>query len=201
LVEDAAEANDAAEEIGTPPEAAPDGACSTPPAAGDLQIQELMIASVAGTGDYGEWLEVQNMRSCTLTLRGLHGDCPSGAKVRTFDVIDDVWIPPSGTFVVADSEDPSINHSLPGTLLVWAGHPGDVLRNNGSTISLRWQGALIDTVTYPAFKLSVGASLAFPADCPPFRRSDWSAWQPSNASWFPGFRGTPNAPNSDVQCP
>jgi hypothetical protein len=172
-----------------------------PPSAGDLQIEELLIESVAGTGDYGEWLEVRSLLPCAIDLRGLHGECPSGAKVRTFDVIDDLWIPPLGSFVVADSSDPAIDHALPGTLLVWAGQPGDVLRNKGATVSLYAQGTLVDSVTYPALTLVVGASVAFPADCPISRRGDWSAWQTSNASWFPGYRGTPNAPNSDVHCP
>jgi hypothetical protein len=181
--------------------AAPDGACPSPPSAGDLVIDELMIESVAGSGDYGEWLEVESTRPCALDLRGLHGEAPSGLKVRTFDVTEDLWLAPAGTFVVADSYDPAVNHDLPGTVIAWAGEPGDVLRNKGGTVSLLVQGALIDSVTYPALKLVVGASTSFPADCPVSRRSDWTAWQTSNASWFPGFYGTPNAPNDDVSCP
>jgi hypothetical protein len=179
----------------------PDGACSAPLAGGDLAIDELLIESVAGTGDYGEWLEVRSTLSCAIDLRGLHGECPSGARVRTFDVTDDVWLGPGATFVVADSIDPAIDHDLPGTVIAWSGQPGDVLRNKGATVTLLYQNALIDSVTYPALKLVVGASVAFPADCPIERRSDWSAWQTSTSSWFPGFFGTPNAPNTDVFCP
>jgi hypothetical protein len=182
-------------------ETPPDGACAAPLAAGDLVIDELMIESVAGTGDYGEWLEVRSTLPCAIDLRGLHGECPSGAKVRTFDVNDDVWLAAGSTFVVADSVDPAIDHDLPGTVIAWAGQPGDVLRNKGGTVSLLVQDVLIDSVTYPALKLVVGASVAFPADCPLERRSDWTVWQASAASWFPGFRGTPNAPNVDVSCP
>jgi hypothetical protein len=160
-----------------------------------------MIESVAGTGDYGEWIEVTSRRPCALNLRGLHGDCPSGSKVRTFDVGEDVWIPPLGTFVIADSAGPATNHDLPPPLLVWSGQPGDVLRNKGGTVDLRVGGTLIDSLTFPALKLTVGASVAFPADCDPEARGDWSAWQTSVASYFPGFFGTPNAPNSDVSCP
>jgi hypothetical protein len=179
----------------------PDGACPSPPSPGDLVIDELMIESVAGTGDYGEWLEVESTRACALDLRGLHGEAPSGLKVRTFDVVQDLWLPPAGTFVVADSYDPAINHDLPGTVIAWAGQPGDVLRNKGGTVSLLLQGTLIDSVTYPALKLVVGTSTSFPTGCPLSRRSDWTAWQTSSASWFPGFYGTPNAPNDDVICP
>jgi hypothetical protein len=181
--------------------AVPDGACPSPPFSGDLVIDELMIESVAGTGDYGEWLEVKSTRPCALDLRGLHGEAPSGLKVRTFDVVEDLWLEPAGTFVVADSYDPAINHDLPGTVIAWAGQPGDVLRNKGGTVSLLFQGTLIDSVTYPALKLVVGASTSFPANCPLSRRSDWTAWQTSSASWFPAFYGTPNGPNEDVICP
>jgi hypothetical protein len=60
---------------------------------------------------------------------------------------------------------------------------------------------LVDSITYPALKLSVGKSWAFPADCDPSLRSDFAKWQPSTYSFFPAFFGTPNAPNVDVQCP
>jgi hypothetical protein len=131
----------------------------------------------------------------------LHGECPRGAKVATFDVSADMWIPPRGTFVVADSNDPAINHDLPGVIVVWFGHQGDVLRNKGTTITLSSAGTLIDTLTYPALTLAVGNSIAFPSDCAAAERADFTKWQRSTASWFPGFFGTPNAPNTDVSCP
>jgi hypothetical protein len=187
-----------------PPDAAVagmDGACTQPLAAGSLTIDELMIESVAGAGDDGEWLEIQSTLDCAIDLRGLHGDCPRGAKVATFDVTDDVWVPPRGTFLVADSRDPAINHDLPGVLVVWANHPGDVLRNKGATVTLTLGDQMIDSLTYPALKLTVGASMAFPSNCDPALRGDFSHWKVSAASWFPGFLGTPNAPNVDVQCP
>jgi hypothetical protein len=179
----------------------PDGACAQPPGAGALRIDELMIASVAGSGDSGEWLEIENVLDCVLDLNGLHGECPHGSKVTTFDVTDDVWIPPHGTFVVADSSDPAINHDVPGVVFAWFAHPGDVLRNQGTTITVSLNGAMLDTLTYPSLALAVGDSLAFPEDCDPSERLDFTKWKRSTASWFPGFLGTPNAPNDDVMCP
>jgi hypothetical protein len=179
----------------------PDGACRQPLAPGDLRIDELMIESVAGAGDDGEWIEIESALDCTANLNGLHGECPRGAKVTTFDVTGDLWIPPGGTFVVADSSDPAINHDVPGMVVIWFGHTGDVLRNKGSTITVSLNGTLLDTVTYPALTLAVGDSVAFPSDCDPTLRSDFTQWKRSTASWFPGFLGTPNAPNTDVKCP
>jgi hypothetical protein len=179
----------------------PDGACLQPLAAGSLRIDELMIESVAGAGDDGEWLEIQSTLDCAANLNGLHGECPRGAKVAAFDVTGDLWIPPRGTFVVADSKDPAINHDLPGVLVVWFGHQGDVLRNKGTTITLSAGGILLDTVTYPSLTLAVGTSVAFPGDCDAGERADFTKWKRSTASWFPGFFGTPNAPNTDVSGP
>jgi hypothetical protein len=186
---------------GPPFDAGPDGVCPAPPGPGDLLVDELMIESVAGTGDYGEWLEVRSTLGCALDLRGLHGECPHTARVATFDVGEDVWIPAGGTFVVADSTSAALDHDLPEPLLAWTGQPGDVLRNKGTTVTLRMGDAIVDALTYPALTLTVGTSLAFPDDCAPATRSDWSRWQPSTASWFPGFLGTPNARNTDVHCP
>jgi hypothetical protein len=195
-----AEADPAPEAASPATPTLPPGACPAPLGPGDLVVDELLIQSVAGTGDYGEWLEVASTLPCVANLRGLHGEAPSGAKVHTFDVTGDVWIPPMGSFVVADSDDATINHDLPGTLVVWSGQPGDVLRNLGTTVALTFQDTLIDAITYPSLRPAVGVSLAFPATCPLARRTDWTAWQPSTSSWFPGFFGTPNAPNDDVQC-
>jgi hypothetical protein len=181
-------------------DAGPDGGCALPLGPGDLAIDEMMIESVAGAGDFGEWIEVRSNLDCMANLRGLHGECPRGAKVNTFDVTTDLWVPPRGTFVVADSSDPAVNHDLPGLMIVWSGQPGDVLRNKGSTITLSLSGTLLDTVTYPALTLEVGDTVAFPSDCDPSSRSDFTNWKRSTASWFPGFLGTPNRPNADVAC-
>jgi hypothetical protein len=203
--DDGAAADDApgaaAAPVGPPFDAGPGGPCTSPPGPGDLAIDELLIESVAGAGDHGEWLEVKSNLSCALDLRGLHGECARAGKAITFDVGSDVWIAAGGTFVVADSVSPAINHDLPGTVIAWRDNPGDVLRNKGTTVTLKAADVIVDSVTYPALPLAVGVSLAFPDDCDPSTRSDFTRWQPSTASWFPGFAGTPNAPNSDVTCP
>jgi hypothetical protein len=184
------------------PEASvPDDACDGGLSPGQLIIDELMIESVAGTGDDGEWLEVANAAGCAVDLRGLHAECPRGSKVATLDISSDEWLAPGALFVVADSTTPAINHYLPGLVYAWAGHPSDVLRNQGATISLMSGDTVIDSVTYPKLPLSVGASLAFPGDCDAGARDDWTEWQTSQATYFPGFLGTPNGPNDDVQCP
>jgi hypothetical protein len=180
---------------------AQEGSCTAPLSPGDLVIDELMIESVAGAGDDGEWLEVRSTLGCTANLLGLHGECPRAASVITFDVTSDLWVPAGATFIVADSMVPAINHYLPEPVVTWAGRQGDVLRNQGSTVSLLMNGVLIDSVTYPDLKLKVGRSWEFPSDCDPSLRADFGNWQQATSSWFPAFFGTPNAANDDVQCP
>ena len=143
---------------------------------------------------------MRSLLPCAVNLRGLHGDCPHGAKAATFDVAGDLWSP-GGTFVVAESVSPALNHDLPLPVIAWQGNVGDVLRNKGTTLTVSLDGNVIDTLTYPALALTVGTSLEFPSDCDPSVRADFSKWQPSQSSWFPGFFGTPNAPNTDVACP
>jgi hypothetical protein len=186
---------------GPPFDAGEGGSCARPLAPGDLAIVELMIESTSGSGDHGEWIEVTSTLDCATNLAGLTGNCPIGAKVNTFTVTGNVWIPPRGTFLVTDSTNFAVNHGLPGLLIPWAGQPGDVLRNDGATITLVMNGVILDSVTYPKTKLAPGVSIAFPQGCPSNLRSEWPVWQSSQSSWFPGFFGTPNAPNNDVLCP
>jgi hypothetical protein len=186
---------------GPPFDAGEGGICDDAVAAGSLAIVELMIESTSGTGDHGEWVEITSTRDCALNLNGLTGNCPTGAKVNTFAVTSDAWIPARGTFVVADSSNPIVDHALPGLVIPWSGEPGDVLRNAGATVTLTMGGAIVDSVTYPSEKLTPGVSIAFPSDCAPGFRSQWTAWEPSSGSWFPAFFGTPNAANDDVHCP
>jgi len=184
-----------------PADAPYEGACSQPLQAGDLFIDELMVQSVAGAGDDGEWLEVASTLACAANLRGVHGECPVGSEVHTFDVSEDVWLPAGGTLIVADSVDPAINHYLPGIVLAWSGHGGDILRNLGGTVTLSAGQRILVSLTWPSMKLVVGTSVELPAGCPPDDASDFADWQRAVASWFPAFHGTPNAPNLDVTCP
>jgi hypothetical protein len=178
-----------------------DGGCSQPLQAGDLVIDELMVESVAGAGDDGEWLEIASTLACATNLRGLHAECPVGSEVHTLDVSDDVWVPAGGTFIIADSVDPAINHYLPGLVLSWSGHAGDVLRNLGGTVTLSVGQEIVVSLTWPSRKWAVGTSLELPADCPPGDGGTFTDWQQAIASWFPAFHGTPNAANLDVACP
>ena len=55
---------DADATTGPPRDAGGDGPCAQPLGPGVLVIDEMMIESVAGTGDYGQWIEIASTSAC-----------------------------------------------------------------------------------------------------------------------------------------
>jgi hypothetical protein len=175
--------------------------CSGPLKAGDLKIVELMIASQAGSGDKGEWIEIQSTRSCTLQVQGVKVTSPRGNASDVAEIATSTLIPPYGTFVVANTTNTALNKGLPGKVFAFAGEPADVLKNDGDTVEV-WAGTTpIDTLTYPKFTIMTGRSVSFPWDCTWNERSDWQRWSWSFDTYgSAGMKGTPNADNFDVAC-
>jgi hypothetical protein len=179
----------------------PKVACPGPLVAGDLAIVELMINSRAGSGDDGEWVEIQSTRKdCWLQLEGVTIDSPRGQSAPNVATISEPFeLPPGGTFVVAASADPTKSRVLAGTVFSW--NATDVLKNDGDTVSVKLGTTVLDQITYPAFSnLQPGRSLAFPDDCSWAHRTDWQRWSLTFDEYAPGFRGTPNGLNTDVAC-
>lgn len=174
--------------------------CGSALAAGDLAIVEIMITSKSGSGDPGEWVELQNTRDCWLKLQGVAVESPRGAAAPNVATItDDFELEPHGTFVVAGSSDPAKNHGIPGKVIAW--EATDVLKNDGDTLTVKIGNITIDTITYPAFNnLTPGRALSFPADCAWSDRSKWERWSLTFSEFAPGFKGTPNGGNADVAC-
>ena len=141
--------------------------CAGALAAGDLAITEMLLSSRAGSGDDGEWVEVRSTRTCWLNVKGLSIESPRGtAAPNAATMTEDFELAPKGTFIVADSADPTKNHALPGKVVAWGAL--DVLKNDGDTVALKANGVVVDTVTYPAFSnLEPGRALAFPTTAPP----------------------------------
>lgn len=174
--------------------------CGTTLKAGDLAIVELMITSKSGSGDYGEWVEIQNTRDCWLKLQGVAVESPRGsADPNVATITDDFELEPHGTFVVADSTDPVKNHGLKGKVVAW--EAADVLKNDGDTLTVKLGNIQIDTLTYPAFNnLTPGRALSFPSDCAWADRPSWERWSLTFTEFSPGYKGTPNGDNADVAC-
>ena len=174
--------------------------CKGPLVAGDLAIVEFLISSRTGSGDDGEWVEIQSTRSdCRLLLDGVTVESPRGLSAPNVAAIPaGTELPPLGTLVVADSADPAKNFGV-APVVTW--NATDVLKNDGDTIAVKVGSLVIDSLTYPAFSgLEVGRSLSFPVDCTPPDRSSWERWSQSFHEHAPGQKGTPNEPNEDVGC-
>ncbi len=185
--------------VDAPVDSAPSDCGSLGP--GDLVIVEIMIASQIGSGDRGEWLEVRSTRACNLDLRGLRVESPRGTTSDYLDITTTTLLPPGGSFVVADSADPLINHGLGARVYEFAGSASDVLKNSGDTITVSLGGVTIDTLTYDAtLPWLTGASMAFPAACPASSRTSWASWGWSSQEYGGLFLGTPNGANTDIAC-
>ncbi len=164
-----------------------------PLAVGDLAVVEMMIASVSGAGDKGEWFEVQNTRNCTLTFSGIAFESPRGSATDRVEIADTIVLAPRETFVIGGQ---SVN--VGGKVFHWA--LTDVLKNSGDTIRLVQGSTVIEETTYPGYAFTTGVSLSFPAACKWSDRTSWERWSASFNEWQPSFKGTPNADNTDVAC-
>lgn len=174
--------------------------CTGPLASGDVKIVEIMIASQSGSGDKGEWVELQSTRACILDIKGLTVSSPRGTSTDSATVTTDVYVQPGASFVVADSSVSTDNHGLPNATLVATWNTYDVLKNSGDTVDVTAGSATIDSLTYPAFTLTPGRSISFPADCTWADRASWTRWSMSFNVWQSPFEGTPGADNTDVSC-
>ncbi|HEY1957156.1 MAG TPA: lamin tail domain-containing protein [Polyangiaceae bacterium] len=184
----------------TPIDGGPPTNCQGPLASGDVKIVELMIESTSGSGDKGEWIELENTRTCIVNLNGLVVQSPRGTSTDTAKVTSDVFVQPSASFIVADSTDASDNHQLPGAAVVASFATYDVLKNSGDTVEVYVGATLIDALTYPQLALTPGRSVSFPSNCAWTDRASWSRWSGSFNVWSTPFQGTPGADNSDVTC-
>ena len=173
--------------------------CPGPLAKGDLAIVEMMITSVSGSGDRGEWVEIQSTRDCVLNIKGLRVESPRGAEFDFVEVTEDMLVQPNGTFVVADTIVDSMNNKLPGVVLSWIGT--DTLKNDGDSVTVKAGTTVIDQLTYGSWGSTFpGRSVSFSVDCTWPERSDWDRWTWSTNAWTTGFMGTPNTDNSDIAC-
>jgi hypothetical protein len=205
------EVRDPATEIGTRPRdggapvdasaeaGGPIATCASPAGAGDLQIVELMIASRAGSGDDGEWVEVRNARACMLSVKGVSVSSPRGTQADDrVEITTDLILAPGASFVVADKLDPVRDARLDGRVFVFGA--ADVLKNDGDTVRVQRGTTIIDSLTYPRTNVPAGVSLTFPSNCLSADRSNYARWSQSVRSYAPALRGTPGDTNDDVSC-
>ncbi len=175
--------------------------CAGPIQAGDLRIVEILVDSIAGTGDKGEWIEIENARSCTVNLDGVRVSSPRVATAADEAIISGTTLlPPGERFIVASSTSGAVNGGLPGLVVAFAGNGSDFLDGYQDLIMVQAGQTLVDLFTYDLIGLSIGTPYAFPEMCAESLRKTVSSWKVSRHAWSPGKFGTPNAPNDDVAC-
>ena len=115
-----------------------------PPAVGELVFTEIMAKSVAGTPDYGEWVELHNPTKKTIVLDGLTFrykavlvTIPASTPAKT--------IGPGGYFVFGRSDDQVQNGGVP---VGWGWGASISLSNSSGLIAIEHQGVVIDEVSY-----------------------------------------------------
>jgi hypothetical protein len=176
--------------------------CAGTLGAGDLAVVELMVTSRTGSGDVGEWVEIQSTRSCWLKISTLRIESPRGTTGVDFALISQSFeLPPYGIFLVADTLDPAKNNGLPSPRASF--ESSDVLKNDGDTVRILSGTTLIDELTYPSFSnISPGRTLSFPSDClfSVRKQGTLDRWSLSFEDWKPGLVGTPGKDNDDVTC-
>ena len=122
------------------------GTC--PPSSLNLAIVEIMIASQSGSGDLGEWFEVRNLGSCAINLAGLEIDSPTGGGTPVIHTVTSGLVTAGGFFVFAESGDAGDNHGLAVDYVYGSGTTGVVFNNSADSLSLRFGGMPIDTVSW-----------------------------------------------------
>lgn len=183
-----------------PPE--PDAAVVDPapcaPKTSNLALSEVMVASVAGGGDRGEWFEVRNTGACPVDLAGLEIVSPTGSGIEKKHTVSGGIVAPGAYFVFALSGDAGENHAVPYDYVYGLGTADDVILNNAADwLELRVAGVAIDRVTWPSSGYVVGASHFYASSLDPLLNDNWAAWTASSAVYSTTggtFRGTPGAP-------
>lgn len=186
-------------QVATPPRPA-DGGSPTGADAGKGAVPSADAGRPPTAVESGEWIEVQNTTKCPINLKGVKvSTLGAGAAVATVDV--DVLIRPNATVVFAASPAALGKQKVPGFIVGFPGSPGDILKDDGDTVTLTAGAVVIDKVSYPKISnLEKDRSVSFPSECAWKERGDWDRWSYSFNEYAPRILGTPNQDNTDVAC-
>lgn len=175
------------------------GGMTCPPAPGMLVIDEVMISSVSGSGDRGEWFEVVNVGTCTIDLTGLTIVSPAGTGAEKTHTVTSGSVAPGRYFVFALDSAPAANHFLPFDYAYGTGGAEDVIFNNSADwLELRSGATVIDRVAWPSGGYTNGKSRMLPGTPSATANDTWANLCDSTAVYSTTggtFYGTPQMPN------
>jgi len=175
------------------------GTVTCPPAVGSLVITEIMISSVSGSGDRGEWFEVVNTGTCTVDLTGVVILSPTGSGTEKTHTITGGTVAPGRYFVFALDAAPAANHFLSFDYAYGTGGADDVIFNNAADwLELRSGVMAIDRVTWPSGGYTNGRSRMLPGTPSATANDVWATLCDSTAVFSTTggtFYGTPQMAN------
>ena len=103
------------------------GPCTTPLAPGDLMMDEVMVSTVPGSADRGQWLEVRNTRRCSVDLDRARSRAGADGERR---------------FIRCDVERPRRRGSRRGALLrdrrLARPHEEQTIASSGPVLPITW---------------------------------------------------------------
>jgi hypothetical protein len=156
------------------------------PVAGDVIITEIMYDPDLVGDAQGEWVEIYNTSSEEITANGMQLIDASGSTA-SFDLNI-----PAGTHQVISKSDGTINTDVNPDYVINV----PALNNTGDGVILKYNGIIIDEVTYTD-KSDAGYSIELnPATYDATSNNDMANWNQSTNVYTTGAYGTPGAINT-----
>jgi len=160
---------------------------------GDVLVNEVMFDPSLVDGDFGEWIEIRNLRDAAIDLEGVVVQDDDGAG---FVIEGALPVPAGGVVVLGPSDDTAANGGVP----VDYAYSVDAVKlgNEGDTVSLAAGGVALDSFTWDAavFPVVEGAALQLSSSVSdPAGNDEVAAWCTATATYGGGDFGTPGAAN------
>lgn len=195
-------AMDAAAMDASPPDAT-GPPCTVAP--GFVYINEIMIASVSGSRDRGEWFEIYNPGDCEADLSGMVIASPTSSGTMREHTISSLRIAPGSYTVLAQSLNPAEHHGANVDYAYGTGSSTTEIRFSNSRDSLLLRAGMdeIDRIEWTSSGFSYSTSRQFPTSGAISEHGTWSRWCDSTQTFsMTGgvFYGTPGMAN-DMTCP
>lgn len=157
-------------------------------APGSIVLTELMIDPKVVEDDFGEWLELLNIGTLPVDLRGL---VLTNGTDEGYTIPDSLRVAP-GERVVLAAATPDLNGGVKSQLVYDRNLFS--LANEGATLRLLWGDRLVDALTYDSgFPLHKGYSLGVTGTPDPDQNDVAGAWCAEAALLPGGDHGTPGA--------
>ncbi|NQW64107.1 MAG: lamin tail domain-containing protein, partial [Deltaproteobacteria bacterium] len=176
---------------------------TTPAAAGDLLVTEVMPRSISGTGDLGEWFEIHNPTTSYWDISTCAWDDNNSTNLissltRPSTGANSMIVAPGAYLVFAQSAVAAENHDLDPDFIY---DPLIALSNTADLVRIKCGTTVIDEVAWTASSTGfVALSKSAQLDrtiLSSTANDDYTNWcTPSTPTYSTGYSGTPGAQNA-----